>query len=75
MAPNLPKTYKVAMFKEANKPLSFVELDLKPPPEGQVLIKVLAVGVCHSDALVQAGVMNTLYGSPVSLGCDFLSQV
>lgn len=63
MAPNLPKTYKAAVFKEANKPLTFVDIDLKPPQEGLVLVKVLAVGVCHSDAMVHAGMMNTLYVS------------
>lgn len=62
MAPNLPKTYKAAIFKEANAPLSLEDVELRQPEEGQVLIKVLATGVCHSDAGVQAGAMgNTLY--------------
>jgi len=60
MAPNLPKTYKAALFKEANAPLTFEDMELKMPVEGQILIRVLATGVCHSDAMVQAGAMNTL---------------
>lgn len=60
MAPNLPKTYKAAVFKAANAPLTLEDIELKMPAEGQILIKVLATGVCHSDAMVQAGAMNTL---------------
>ena len=61
MAPTLPKTYKAALFKEANGPLVLEDVELKQPEEGQILIKVLATGVCHSDAGVQAGMMNSLY--------------
>lgn len=62
MAPNFPKTYKAAIFKKANAPLALEDVELKLPEEGQILIKVLATGVCHSDAVVQAGFMgNTLY--------------
>ena len=62
MAPSLPKTYKAAIFKEANAPLALEDVELRQPEEGQILIKVLATGVCHSDAGVQAGaMMNTLY--------------
>lgn len=61
MAPNLPKTYKAASFKEANGPLTLEDVELKMPEDGLVLVKVLAVGVCHSDAMVQAAAMNTLY--------------
>lgn len=58
MAQNLPKTFKVAIFKEANAPLTFEEVELKLPTDGQVLVKMLAAGVCHSDAGVQAGAMG-----------------
>ena len=62
MASNLPKTYKAALFKEANGPLVLEDVELKQPDEGQILIKVLATGVCHSDAGVQTGgTGNSLY--------------
>ena len=64
MAPSLPKTFKAAIFKKQNGPLEFEELELKEPGEGEILIKVLATGVCHSDADVQAGTFgNPLYTS------------
>lgn len=59
MAPSLPKTYKAAVFKKANEKLSIEQVDLKEPEEGQVLIKVLATGVCHSDSMTQSGVMGS----------------
>ena len=60
MAQNIPKTFKGAMFKGANEPLTFEDVELKTPADGQVLVKLLAAGVCHSDALVQAGAMGDL---------------
>lgn len=60
MAPTLPKTYKAAIFKKANDKLTIEDVELKQPDQGQVLIKVLATGVCHSDKMVQSGV----FGSP-----------
>lgn len=62
MAPALPKTFKAAVFKKAGDPLVIEELDLKEPTAGEILIKVLATGVCHSDAMVQSGIL----GNPLS---------
>lgn len=42
------KTTAAVLF-EANKPLELVEIELDPPGPDQVLIKILASGVCHSD--------------------------
>ena len=53
MSPDLPKTYKAATFREANGPLTLINVDLKLPEEGQVLLKILATGVCHADQLVR----------------------
>lgn len=63
MAPNIPKRHKAAMFKEKMGPLVIEEVDTKLPVGGEVLIKVLAVGVCASDAMVQAQAM----GVPLSV--------
>ena len=49
------------MDKDA--PLTMEEVELKQPGEGEVLIKVLAVGVCHSDAYVPTG----MFGNPLSV--------
>ncbi len=45
---SLPKTYKAAAFQMANEPLTIVDVELKLPAVGEVLVKVLAVGKDHS---------------------------
>lgn len=46
---------KAAVAWEANKPLAIEEVDLEPPKEGEVLVKILASGVCHTDAYTLSG--------------------
>lgn len=58
MAPHIPKTHKAAMFKEAGGPLIVEEIETKQPEEGQVLIKVLACGICHSEVIAQNALMG-----------------
>ena len=38
-----------------SRPLDVVELDLAPPGRGEVLVKVVAAGLCHSDLSVIDG--------------------
>jgi len=38
-----------AVMKGTHQPLSVETVDLAPPKAGEVLVKVLATGVCHSD--------------------------
>ena len=60
MAPSIPKTHKAAIFKKKGEPLVIEEVETPQPKEGEILIKVLATGVCHSDAIVQAEGMGPL---------------
>ena len=52
MAPSIPKTCKAALFKEKDAPLSIEDVPVTEPSAGEVLIKVEACGVCHSDSVV-----------------------
>ncbi|KAI9716237.1 MAG: hypothetical protein M1812_005462 [Candelaria pacifica] len=61
MAPNLPRSYKAAVFESAGTPLVIKDVSLEQPKQGQVLIKVLATGVCHSDAAVGGGHMGNSF--------------
>ena len=54
MTSSLPKTYKRAAFHAAGQPLTIEEVPLEAPQKGEVLVKVEACGVCHSDSFVQA---------------------
>ncbi|MCH9011818.1 MAG: S-(hydroxymethyl)glutathione dehydrogenase/class III alcohol dehydrogenase [Proteobacteria bacterium] len=46
---------RAAVAWEAGKPLVLEELDLDGPKSGEVLIKVVATGVCHTDAFTLSG--------------------
>ncbi|KAK5071358.1 hypothetical protein LTR70_010621 [Exophiala xenobiotica] len=73
MPANLPKTYKVGVFKEQGKPLTFEERELKLPEDGQVLVKVLACGVCHSDSMVRIGAFGN--GFPIVPGHEIIGEI
>ena len=55
---SLPKTYQHAVFKEAGGPLVIEDTELTPPGKGEILVKVEACGVCHSDLFTQNNVMG-----------------
>ncbi len=51
---NMIKT-RAAVAWEAGKPLSIEEVDLMPPQKGEVLVRIIATGVCHTDAYTLSG--------------------
>lgn len=46
---------KAAIVYEYGKPVVVEEIDLRPPRESEVLIKIGASGICHSDYSVMKG--------------------
>lgn len=44
-----------AIAWEANQALEIVECDLQGPKEGEVLVRLIATGVCHTDAYTLSG--------------------
>jgi S-(hydroxymethyl)glutathione dehydrogenase / alcohol dehydrogenase len=50
-----PVKVKAAIAFEAAKPLVVEELELAPPKQGEVLVKLAATGVCHTDAFTLSG--------------------
>lgn len=49
-----------------SRPISVVELDLAPPGDGELLVRIEAAGVCHSDLSVVDG--NRVRPVPMLLG-------
>jgi S-(hydroxymethyl)glutathione dehydrogenase/alcohol dehydrogenase len=47
---------KAAVAWEAGKPLEVTEIDLEGPRRGEVLVRLAATGVCHTDAYTLSGV-------------------
>lgn len=46
---------RAAVAFEAKKPLEIVELDLEGPRPGEVLVEIMATGLCHTDAYTLGG--------------------
>lgn len=46
---------RAAVAWEAGKPLEIEEIDLEGPKEGEVLLRIVATGVCHTDAFTLSG--------------------
>lgn len=46
---------KAAVAWEAGKPLSIEEVEVQPPQKGEVRVKIVATGVCHTDAFTLSG--------------------
>ena len=46
---------RAAVAWEAGKPLEVTEVDLEGPKEGEILIRNVATGVCHTDAFTLSG--------------------
>jgi S-(hydroxymethyl)glutathione dehydrogenase/alcohol dehydrogenase len=46
---------RAAVAWEADKPLRIEEVDLDGPKAGEVLVRIVATGVCHTDAFTLSG--------------------
>lgn len=46
---------KAAVAWAANQPLSIEEIDVMLPKKGEVLVRIVATGVCHTDAFTLSG--------------------
>ena len=57
---------KAAVLYETHQPFHIETLDLAPPQAGEVLVKVVAAGVCHSDYHLVTG--DTKHALPVVPG-------
>ena len=46
---------RAAVAFAAGQPLEIVEVDVAPPQKGEVLVRIVATGVCHTDAFTLSG--------------------
>ncbi len=46
---------RAAVAWEAGKPLEITEIDVAAPKQGEVLVRIVASGVCHTDAFTLSG--------------------
>ncbi len=50
---------RAAILSRINAPLEVAELDLQPPQQGEVLVRLAASGVCHSDLSTANGTIGS----------------
>jgi S-(hydroxymethyl)glutathione dehydrogenase/alcohol dehydrogenase len=58
---------RAAVLEEFGKPLSVTEVDLADPRAGEVLVRLVACGVCHTDMYTASGADPSGY-APAVLG-------
>ncbi len=68
---------RAAVAFEAKQPLEIVELDLEGPKAGEVLVEIMATGICHTDAytldgLDSEGLFPSVLGHE---GCGIVREV
>ena len=67
---------KAAVLYEVGEPLRIEELDLEEPKQGEVLVKMVASGICHSDYSFRYGVLDTALPSVLGHeGAGIIQQV
>ncbi len=55
---------RAAVLREINQPWSVEEIELDPPKRGEVLVKMAASGLCHSDEHAYDGHISGLVPAP-----------
>jgi S-(hydroxymethyl)glutathione dehydrogenase / alcohol dehydrogenase len=58
---------RAAVLERFGEPLEIQELDLAPPQKGEVLVRLVACGVCHTDMYTASGADPSGY-APAVLG-------
>ena len=58
---------RAAVLEDFGKPLAVQELELADPREGEVLVRLVACGVCHTDLYTASGADPSGY-APTVLG-------
>jgi NDMA-dependent alcohol dehydrogenase len=59
---------RAAVLRGLNEPWSVEEIELDPPKRGEVLVKMAASGMCHSDEHVLTGDLAGLCPGPLMIG-------
>lgn len=73
MASSLPKMYKAVVLREANGPFKLEDVELRHPGPNQVLVRILACGVCFSDVGFSRGEFGHLF--PRTPGHEIVGDV
>src|SRR5215207_1243122 len=68
------QSMKAIRMIEAGKPLELQEIPIPPISETDILVRVRASGICHSDAHYRAG-RSSMGMLPITLGHEVAGEV
>jgi propanol-preferring alcohol dehydrogenase len=71
--PTPPQTCRAVRLRAPGHPLEAAMLEVAAPGAGEVLVRVRAAGICHSDAHYRSGVGSTRH--PLTLGHEVAGVV
>lgn len=72
---SLPKTCKGVFLKEAGADWNVQDVEVRPPQEGELVVKVSHSGICSSDHHVQAGHFGPMVSWPITTGHEFIGKI
>lgn len=75
MSPTIPKTRRAVVIEKPGAPWTIKEVPVEEPKTGEVLIKVHACGVCHSDAFLQQGAFGDMASFPRIPGHEVIGTI
>ena len=58
---------RAAVLHELNKPMTIEELELRSPGRREVLVKMVASGVCHTDVSISEGTLFMMQKPPLPI--------
>ncbi|KFA66186.1 hypothetical protein S40285_08447 [Stachybotrys chlorohalonatus IBT 40285] len=58
---SLPKSYKAVVLTSKDSGFNIQDVELKAPGKGQLLVKVLACGICFSDVALASGEFGPVF--------------
>jgi propanol-preferring alcohol dehydrogenase len=71
--PSPPNRFRAVRLEAPGRPLVDAVVDAAPPAAGELLVRVRAAGICHSDAHYRSGVGSTRH--PLTLGHEVAGTV
>ena len=73
MTGSLPQSYQAAVLEKAGAAIVVKDVPLNKPGRGQVLVKIIACGVCHTDIFEQHGFLGDVF--PRTPGHELVGDV
>lgn len=58
---DIPSSCRAVVIEKKGAPWTIKDVPVSAPKSGEVLIKVLACGICHSDSFMQQGHLGDVY--------------